>query len=535
MRRLAHLHPLLFASYGSLALLANNLGQIEASAAIRSLAISVGVSLMLVGVLYLLLRDFAKAALISSGAILLIFSYGHVARLLDSQLPALGGSLIVPFLWLLALAAWVYLVLRLVADPLRLGQYFLVVGLVLNALPAFTLLTYARAGPQAESALEQYRQQAWQRDGLAPPSGESPSAELPDIYYLVLDAYTRGDVLADLYQYDNRPFLDGLRSRGFFVAEAGRANYPRTEPSIASSLNMMHLDDLPAHLAARDLDHSERAFMRATSALIKKNRAVDLLRARGYTIVAFDSGYAAAYLADPDILRRSPTIEEQGLWQVGFEVMLLDTTVGRELTRRLGDADNPMQRLFDAHRERVLFTLENLSGYAQEPGPHFVYAHLISPHVPYVFGPNGERITASDPYTLLNARPGDEDNVRRYRDQLHFLNGLVLDAVDQVLAASEQPPIILIQGDHSSKVYSVAEPTGLLARQLRFPILSAYHLPAGPDGLYDGITPVNSFRLVFDQYLGTSFDLLPDKSYSLRAGPDGLELDEVCTDSLPCQ
>lgn len=535
MRRLSYLHPLLFATYGSLALLASNLGQIEVSAALRSLAISIGISLLLVGLLFLLLRNFGKGALISSGAILLIFSYGHVGRLVDSLLPALSGSLFVPLLWGVALAAWVYLILRMRSEPIRLGQYFLIVGLLMNALPAFTLLTYARATPQTEARLQEYREGASQADGAFLLDDRAASAAYPDIYYLVLDAYTREDVLRELYGYDNSPFLDSLRQRGFYVADASRANYPRTEPSIASSLNMMHLADLPEFLRSHDLDASEQAFTRAATVLIKNNRVTETLRARGYTIVSFDSGYAAAYLAEPDILRQSPSIKEEGLWQAGFEVMLLDTTVGRELTRRLGNAYNPMQRLFDAHRERVLFTLEHLSDYAEQEGPYFIYAHMISPHVPYVFGPNGEAIRSSDPYTLLNARPGDEQNVRHYRDQLHYLNGLVLAAIDRVLAESERPPIILIQGDHSSKVYSVAEPSGVLERQLEFPILNAYYLPEGPTGLHDDITPVNSFRLVFDQYLGSSLGLVADSSYSLEAGPDGVRLSEVCTEHAPCQ
>ena len=33
------------------------------------------------------------------------------------------------------------------------------------------------------------------------------------------------------------------------------------------------------------------------------------------------------------------------------------------------------------------------------------------------------------------------------------------------------------------------------------------------DKLYPSITPVNSFRLVFNHYFGTNFDMLADESY----------------------
>jgi hypothetical protein len=49
-----------------------------------------------------------------------------------------------------------------------------------------------------------------------------------------------------------------------------------------------------------------------------------------------------------------------------------------------------------------------------------------------------------------------------------------------------------------------------------------------PDGgesdLYPSITPVNTFRLIFNEYLGTHLNLLPDRNYALN---DGLPYDFV--------
>jgi hypothetical protein len=45
-------------------------------------------------------------------------------------------------------------------------------------------------------------------------------------------------------------------------------------------------------------------------------------------------------------------------------------------------------------------------------------------------------------------------------------------------------------------------------------ILNAYYLPGtGQAGLYPSITPVNSFRVVFNAYFGTDLPILPDRSY----------------------
>jgi hypothetical protein len=44
-------------------------------------------------------------------------------------------------------------------------------------------------------------------------------------------------------------------------------------------------------------------------------------------------------------------------------------------------------------------------------------------------------------------------------------------------------------------------------------ILNAYFLPGeGAAGLYPSITPVNTFRLIFDVYFGADLELLEDVS-----------------------
>jgi len=39
----------------------------------------------------------------------------------------------------------------------------------------------------------------------------------PDIYYIILDAYTRTDVMKDKLGYDNNSFVNSLQDMGFYV------------------------------------------------------------------------------------------------------------------------------------------------------------------------------------------------------------------------------------------------------------------------------------------------------------------------------
>jgi len=50
------------------------------------------------------------------------------------------------------------------------------------------------------------------------------------------------------------------------------------------------------------------------------------------------------------------------------------------------------------HRDRVLFALDALEELSSTPGPKFVFAHIVSPHEPMVFGPNGETLEREPSY-----------------------------------------------------------------------------------------------------------------------------------------
>src|SRR5206468_12225562 len=87
--------------------------------------------------------------------------------------------------------------------------------------------------------------------------------------------------------------------------------------------------------------------------------------------------------------------------------------------------------------------------------PKLVFVHFPSPHPPIVFGRDGESIdvSMSDPYE------GQLRDVARfgqlYVDQLVYLNGLVLDGVDD-LSAAPRPAVTIVMSDEGIGVAVVA-------------------------------------------------------------------------------
>ena len=80
-------------------------------------------------------------------------------------------------------------------------------------------------------------------------------------------------------------------------------------------------------------------------------------------------------------------------------------------------------------------------------------------------------------------------------------------------------PIIIIQADHSTASgftnYIMNDEyvtTKMLQERMR--IFNTYYLPSFEYiQLYDSITPVNTFRIIFNHYFDTNYELLNNKSY----------------------
>jgi hypothetical protein len=482
-------HPFLLGVFPTLALLANNITEIRIEDALRSLIVSLAAATLLTVILRLFLKDLNKAAAISSLALVLFFSYGHIYSIFEANNLAglaIGRHRVLAPTYLVILAVGVGWITRPKRNLRLLTQTLNVVALAAVALPVLQISAYSI---QERSAVAAEPSTAPQNLRIA---GDQPA---PDIYYIILDSYTRDDILKSFYKYDNSSFLNDLSSLGFYVARCSQSNYAQTHLSLASSLNMDFIDNLEGDFS------SERTSRRGLPGLIKHSATRQMLESLGYKMIAFETDFAWSEVVDADIYL-TPNFTNASLLDItggfnSFEAMLIKTSallIAVDGTTALPkflqlDIDYPRQ----SDRERVLFDLDQLGKMPAMPGPKFVFAHIISPHKPFVFGPQGEIIERV------------KDNITGYRDQVAYLDSRLIPLLRKIIASSPTPPIIILQGDHGG-----IETIG----QERMAILNAYYLPEeGSRLLYENISPVNTFRLIFNHYFGTRYDLLEDTSY----------------------
>lgn len=508
-------HPFAFALFPILAVFATNQDNLVWPQVFRSIVLSELGTLLMLLLARVLLSGWDRAAIFTTLVLLLFFSYGHIYQLTEDW--AIRG--------------------------MQIGRhrYFLVAAVLLILVAFFTLRyrTIPRGWPTSVLNIVGAMALVLQLSGLnyakprrlhvVDPSKALPSefpgkvsrSNLPDIYYIILDAYGRQDLLKQIYGFDNSEFTDWLTNRGFYVASNSHANYLSTTQSLSSSLNMQYITTLHSvyGFPLDDLPGTE---------LIDENTVRRWLEDIGYQTVAFDTGYSRTTLPDADRFIRVGSASGS-LWDRflvpqpnRFEAILLDTTLFRAyLDYRLerGDA-RFFEHTYSEQRDRIHTIFSTLKQVPNWAGPHFVFAHVIAPHPPFVFGPNGDPLTPSYPYSLADHHDDfvkfgtRQDYATGYVGQAKYINKLVEDSVSTILANSDPQPIIIIQGDHGPGAFYTTDSLADTYLPDRASNLNAYLVPSSMKGdLYPSITPVNSFRLVFKDVLGTQLDLLPDETY----------------------
>ena len=101
----------------------------------------------------------------------------------------------------------------------------------------------------------------------------------------------------------------------------------------------------------------------------------------------------------------------------------------------------------------LLFALRMETTVPQIPSPKFVFARLVIPHHPFVFGPDGEELNS-----IEAGVPALEEYKIKYPDQVTCINRRITTIVDLILQNSPNPPVIGIQGDHGPAPFDVIEP-----------------------------------------------------------------------------
>jgi hypothetical protein len=463
------LYPYLFAIFPVLFLYAHNIKETRLSQIFPALAVSLLFFFLLWGILLLIFKNKAKTGIVTTIFILIFSSYGHIYDQLGYLTSGLGFGVlghiaaVPPFLLLwLVICRFVYRSQR----NFNGGTGFLnIMAISLVLINIFNIVVFHinRAGTSHESP------------GFPLTLSREEVGTLPDVYYIILDEYAGLGSIKKIYNYDNRQFVAQLEQKGFYIAGKSKTRYAGSERSMAASLNM------------RFLEKSDDPYK-----MIQNSHAARLFKGLGYRVFIFPMNSRAVFNASDEVFEFVDT------WFNDFNLTLLETSMLRFLADTIIESKNYGRY----YRDKTIFIFNKLSQLPDMEGPKFVYAHIMCPHYPFVFNDDGGE-----------TKPGNFFNLKEktyYLGQYIFVNKKVIEVVDMLLARSRNPPVIVIQSDHGNRGTTGFQRMDV--GDLWQDIFNAYYLPGtGSKGLVPSISPVNTFRIIFNSYFKTNFPILKNE------------------------
>lgn len=485
------LHVTLFAVFPVLFIYSTNIDEVFLEETFLPITTILVITLGAFFLTRFILKDPFKAGIITTIALIIFFSYGHVFESIEGL--KIFGFQIGRNKFLLPSAFVIFIALstltwRSKKNQKPVSNFLNIMAVVLVSISLINIGSYAIQNGIRISETKPVINTVIDKKSVNTPNK-------PDIYYIILDGYARASTLEKVYGFDNSNFINNLKNKGFYVADKSKSNYSITHLSLASSLNMNYLTNVA------NSSKSETEKRRRVNEIIRSSEVSKVLKSRGYTYINIGSGWGTTSknpYADLVFYRQGRSEFTKILFQTSLLVIAEPV--------QSGDA------------ESILAAFEKLSEIPELKSPTFTFAHIVSPHPPYLFDRDGNQ------RSVYFQRLGKLDSWReknKYIDQLIFINKKTRQVVEDILMKSTIPPIIIIQGDHGTALNTDLGSVTKENLAERMDILNAYYLPMGGNKiLYENITPVNSFRKVFNYYFGTDYEYLDDLSYYSVYGKD---------------
>ena len=256
---------------------------------------------------------------------------------------------------------------------------------------------------------------------------------------------------------------------------------------------------------------SSTAFLRGIETL-KHNSLTRFLKTQGYVIKnygCFDLDNAPAetepYFEGLDYRQiNNQTFPARVKKDIGFNWQLRDIFTGAFKVPN----EYKQSKEYHLYRNDYNFNklLSELSG--KNDAPRFVYAHLMLPHEPFYLDSNGVQV--SDTAILLQK----QDMMEGYLNQIKYANHLLTRLIPLAAYKSDRDRVVIIEGDHGFRDYNQE-----IILDKVFTNLNTYYFSDGDySNLYNGISPVNSFRIILNKYFCSGLPLLKDTSIYLEQG-----------------
>ncbi|OGI27846.1 MAG: hypothetical protein A2287_00785 [Candidatus Melainabacteria bacterium RIFOXYA12_FULL_32_12] len=313
----------------------------------------------------------------------------------------------------------------------------------------------------------------------------------PDIYYIVPDEYAGVKTLKKYFNYDNSAFYRFLNEKGFVIPDKSTSNYPMTFVSLRSSLDMNYNKVFTgtqySELIKNTIDSSSLLF----TYKVFNNNLTKILKTKNYKYVHILNNTHQINSLNKSFANNNIDKTINCASYKTFNSIFYSNTALRYFLRG---------NMYHSLRQDVLCSFSNLEKISKsEEGPKFVFVHVLLPHPPYLFDENGKP-------TYVSLGASFDKRKKAYLNQVVFTNKMLKRSIDSILA-NKKPSIIIIQSDHGVRMLNKE------VDDTYYDNFIAIYLPNKEfrSIIYPEITPVNIFRVIFNNYFHMNYPLLEDK------------------------
>lgn len=325
----------------------------------------------------------------------------------------------------------------------------------------------------------------------------------PDIFFIVFDEYTSSLALKKYYHYDNTGLDSILRTNHFYMAPKAQSNYNSTPLSISSCFNMQYFNR-PMEGELSTTKHILQAWYS-----LEMSQGPKLLAEKGYDVYNFGLSdldhypvNTSRYFSEYETL----SLYQETLWgrierDIWWNLNKLNMPALRKSDNK--EYTNEANQYIARNLKNLRLTLTALK--EQNARPKFVFAHIMMPHPPFYLDQQGN---LQDEQTVM----GHQYAPALYLNQLVYCNKWI----DSLSTAANQPfprpRVVVIEGDHGFR-----DSSQIASREKQFMNMNAYYFSDKDySTLYDNISPVNTFKLIFNKYFHTELVLSKDSTILLR-------------------
>lgn len=467
--------PVFFVLHG----VAENYDFVSLKDAAELTGLYVVVSLALLFLFLFFYKNLIKASLLSFFTLCLHFFFGSIfdsLKKINQSSFLLKYSIILPIIFVFFIFI-AFFIKKKKQFPSNLNVY-------LNTLFCLLILFDAAVLVSKKISLEKEKKIALAKN-FVPRSAMAS----PDIYFIIVDEYAGLKQLADQLGFDNSPFENDLRKKGFTVIANSKSNYIHTPLSVSSFLNMNYPD-------MKD-KYQEQDKLLLSYEHIRKSILIRYFISQGYDI------YNHSIFDLPGIKTDArPTFLPTGKSLIISQTFLnrLKTSIGFHLYTTLGLKENPEKRIYaDLLNNTDFYDRTFKLASEKKLKPRFCYTHLMMPHYPYFYTRTGK------PRPLKELLVENRERPDYYLEYLIYCNNKLITLIKEIRERSPDA-IVVLTGDHGYRFFDKE-----VNNNYFFYNLCAVYLPSrNYSKFHEGLSSVNLFRALLNTEFQQHLPMLKD-------------------------